>query len=232
MSSHFNELVESFIKSGATLGDAIQFARDQESHERQIRALEREETRKVQIEEAERVQRETELARKHEIEKERLANEKALREVEITEKLANEKALREAESARQLEMEREKLANERERIAMERLKQEAEIELRRIQLQNEQELNHKRLENQLVIAETENTTKRREIDARAAASTSSSSSIENETSHNFRKYELGVGRFDNVSTSLEPFIMRFEVVANAYNLPDELWSVELAKCNW
>ena len=41
MSSHFNQLVEQFMKAGASLSDAIQLSRDQENHERQLRVLER-----------------------------------------------------------------------------------------------------------------------------------------------------------------------------------------------
>ena len=40
MYSNFNQLIEQFMKSGATLSEAAQMARDQESHERQTRALE------------------------------------------------------------------------------------------------------------------------------------------------------------------------------------------------
>ena len=174
MSSHFNQLVEQFMKAGASLSDAIQLSRDQENHERQLRVLEREEARKDQIEQ---------------------------------EKLALEKAKQDAELA----------------------KQEAELELKRIQLQNEYDLNQKKIEYQRLCVETEAQTKRHEIETNVRV-TASSSSIEHETTHSFRKYELGVGRFDNVSTSLEPFILKFEVVANAYKLPSELWSVELAKC--
>ena len=163
MSSHFNQLVEQFMKAGASLGEALEMSRAQENHERQLRVLEREEARK-----------DTELA-------------------------------------------------------LEKAKQESELELKRIQLQNEYDLNQKKIEYQRLCVETEAQTKRHEIETNVRV-TASSSSIEHETTHSFRKYELGIGRFDNVSTSLEPFILKFEVVANAYKLPSELWSVELAKC--
>jgi len=91
--------------------------------------------------------------------------------------------------------------------------------LRRFQLQNEHELNRQRIEQHRFVVEIEAQTKQHEIDART---TSSSSSVEQDTSHSFRKYELGIGKFENVSTSLEPFILKFEVVANAYKLPAEL----------
>jgi len=50
ISSHFNELIEIFSKAGATLTEAVQMARDQENHERQLRALEREEVKKEKLE--------------------------------------------------------------------------------------------------------------------------------------------------------------------------------------
>jgi len=65
MSSHFNELIEAFTKAGATLAEAVQMARDQESYERQLRALEREEARKAQ-------QEEVESDRKFQLEQEKL----------------------------------------------------------------------------------------------------------------------------------------------------------------
>jgi RNase H-like domain found in reverse transcriptase/Reverse transcriptase (RNA-dependent DNA polymerase)/Integrase zinc binding domain/SCAN domain len=201
MSSHFNQLIEQFMKSGATLSEAAQMARDQESHERQMRALEREETRKAQLEQAQL-----------EIEKEKLAIEKSRHEAEL--------ARKEQDRITQVELEKEKLA-------LERVKYEAELELKKLQLQKEHDIDQRRLDNQRFIAETENQTKRQEIEIRSNAS---HGSIEHDTGHSFRKYELGIGKFDNVSTSLEPFLLKFEVVAKAYNLPAELWSVELAKC--
>jgi len=249
MSSHFNQLVEQFMKSGATLSEAAQMARDQECHERQMRALEREETRKAQLEQerhtAELAKQEQDRIARLEIEKEKLAIEKSRHEAELArqekdreaelvrkeqdrlaqleiekEKLAIEKSRLEAELARQLEIEKEKLALERD-------KYESELELKKLQLQKEHDINQKKLDNQRFIAETENQTKRQEIEIR---SNSSHSSIELDAGHSFRKYELGIGKFDNVSASLEPFLLKFEVVAKAYNLPTELWSVELAKC--
>jgi len=123
-------------------------------------------------------------------------------------KLAIEKAKQEAEkleSDRRLQLEKEKIA--------------AELEIRRMQLQNERDIDQKKIENQRIIVEVESETKRHEI---YVWSTASSSTIEHDSSHGFRKYELGIGRFDNIGTTLEPFILKFEVVANAYKLPVEL----------
>jgi hypothetical protein len=189
MSTHFNQLVEQFMKAGASLSDAVQMSREQECHERQLRALEREEARKDQIEQ------------------DKLALEKVKQEAEI------------------LQHEQNRL----DKLALEKAKYESELELKRIQLQNEHDLDQKKIDYQRLCVETEAQTKRHQIETSVRV-TASSSSIEHEATHSFRKYELGVGRFDNVSTSLEPFILKFEVVANAYKLPSELWSVELAKC--
>ena len=220
MSSHFNQLIEQFMKSGATLSEAAQMARDQESHERQMRALEREETRKAQLEQDRQT---AELARQLEIEKEKLAIEKSRQEAE----LARQEKDREAELAKQEQERIARLEIEKEKLALERVKYEAELELKKLQIQKEHDIDQRRLDNQRFITETENQTRRQEIEIR---SNSSHSSIEHDAGHGFRKYELGIGKFDNVSTSLEPFLLKFEVVAKAYNLPAELWSVELAKC--
>ena len=50
MSSHFNQLIEEFMNSDATLSEAAQIARDQKSHEQQLRASERKETCTTQSE--------------------------------------------------------------------------------------------------------------------------------------------------------------------------------------
>ena len=76
------------MKSGATLSEAAQMARDQESHERQImRALEREETCKAQLEQdrqtAELTKQEQDRIARLEIEKEKLAIEKSRHEAEL-----------------------------------------------------------------------------------------------------------------------------------------------------
>jgi len=61
------------------------------------------------------------------------------------------------------------------------------------------------MEQQRFVVEIEAKTKQHEIDART---TSSSSSVEHDTCHGFREYELGIGKFENVSTVLEPFILK------------------------
>ena len=47
--------------------------------------------------------------------------------------------------------------------------------------------------------------------------------------HLFKRYNLGIGKFSNNEADLEAFISRFEVVAHAYNLPEHLYAIELAK---
>ncbi len=46
----------------------------------------------------------------------------------------------------------------------------------------------------------------------------------------YKKYNLGIGMFDNDANNMDEFITRLEVIALAYNLPTKLWAVELAKC--
>ena len=72
-----------------------------------------------------------------------------------------------------------------------------------------------------------------EIRARSdeiAAQSHSSSSVETEShSWNGKRFDLGIGQFDNVGENLDSFINRFELVAKAYELPEKLWAIELSK---
>ena len=45
-----------------------------------------------------------------------------------------------------------------------------------------------------------------------------------------KKFDLGLGYFDNVAEHLDSFISRFEIVAKAYELPSQLWPIEFSKC--
>ena len=45
-----------------------------------------------------------------------------------------------------------------------------------------------------------------------------------------KRFDLGLGYFDNVSENLDSFISRFEIVAKAYELPSQLWPIEFSKC--
>ena len=45
-----------------------------------------------------------------------------------------------------------------------------------------------------------------------------------------KRFDLGLGIFDNVAENLDSFISRFEIVAKAYELPSQLWPIEFSKC--
>ena len=67
--------------------------------------------------------------------------------------------------------------------------------------------------------------------AKSAAEKNSQTAMNDSVDHNsdgYKKYNLGVGMFDNEPNNLDAFISRFEVIAKAYNLPTNLWAVELA----
>ena len=44
-----------------------------------------------------------------------------------------------------------------------------------------------------------------------------------------KRFDLGIGQFDNVGENLDSFINRFKLVAKAYELQDKLWAIELSK---
>jgi hypothetical protein len=44
-----------------------------------------------------------------------------------------------------------------------------------------------------------------------------------------KRYDLGLGKFNNVSENLDPFLNRFQLITESYQLPPKLWSVELSK---
>jgi len=126
-----------------------------------MRALECEETRKAHLEQERQA---TQL----ETEKEKLVIERSMHEAKL--------AKQELDILTKHKIEKKKLAIEKNR-------NEAEIELNKLQLLKEQDIDQKRLDNQRFITETENQTKRQEIEVRSNAS---HSSIEHDTSHRFK----------------------------------------------
>ena len=85
-----------------------------------------------------------------------------------------------------------------------------------------------RLEQQRTLAESESRVRMHESDNRSRV-TEERMSGGGDSHNSFRKYDLGLGTFSNNDKDLEPFLTKFEVVAEAYKLPRNLWAVELAK---
>ena len=68
--------------------------------------------------------------------------------------------------------------------------------------------------------------KQLEVDSASASSSNVTVASENQ---NLRIRKLDLGYFDNDPKSLDGFLSRFEVIAKAYNLPDNLYAIELSK---
>ena len=116
----------------------------------------------------------------------------------------------------------------REIVDMERNERAMEREIEKAKWQHEKELEQLRYENQRMLAETESRT-RIEVEASRSQSRENQGNAE-ESISNFRKYDLGLGKFSNEANDLDAFISRFELVAKAYRLPDELKAIEFSKC--
>jgi hypothetical protein len=56
-----------------------------------------------------------------------------------------------------------------------------------------------------------------------------SSNSNSDKSWSGKRFDLSLGVFDNQEQNLDAFISRFESVARAYELPTNLWSIELSK---
>ena len=93
---------------------------------------------------------------------------------------------------------------------------------------HEKSLDMARLDQQRILAESESQVRIHEIDNRSRV-VEERAATGGDSSHHFRKYNLGIGMFSNTDKDLEPFLTKFEVVAEAYKLPRNLWAVELAK---
>ena len=111
---------------------------------------------------------------------------------------------------------------------LQQMKYAAELKLQRARLEHEKSLDITRLEQQRIIAESESQVRIHEIDNRSRV-VEERASAGGDSSHHFRKYDIGIGMFSNTDKNLEPFLTKFEVVAAANNLPRKLWAVGLAK---
>jgi hypothetical protein len=82
-----------------------------------------------------------------------------------------------------------------------------------------------RIQQQVELAKIEVNTRTSEVSARS----SSQSSFVNE-SRSSKSFNFNLGLFSNKPEKLDAFLVRFETVATAYELPEPLHAIELAKC--
>src|SRR5664279_4140798 len=164
--------------------------------------------RKERIEARELQKQEAEEARLERDRLERIEREKS--ELELL------KQKQEAEEAR---LERDRL----DRIEREK----SELELQRSKLEHEQNMEKSRLDHQRLVAESDSQLRLREIDTRSRVVDDRSGASGDGNS--FRKYDIGIGLFSNIDKDLDPFLIKFTTVAEAYKLPKRLWAIELAK---
>src|SRR5664279_593081 len=230
MSTRLKVLVDEFVSMGTNMEDSIRLAKEQIELERK----ERIEARELQKQEAEEARLERDRL-------ERIERDKQKQDVEI--KLQKQK--QEAEEARlgrdRLDrIEREKseleLQKQKQDVEFELLKQKQEadernrvdqLELQRSKLEHDQNIEKSRLEQQRLAAESDSHLRLHEIDTRSRVVDDRSGA--NGDGNSFRKYDLGIGLFSNIDKDLDPFLIKFTTVAEAYKLPKRLWAIELAK---
>lgn len=63
----------------------------------------------------------------------------------------------------------------------------------------------------------------------SASAASSSSNITVANGWHSKKFGLGVGKFDSDENNLDAFISHFEMIAKAYELPENLWSIKFSE---
>ena len=210
--SEIANLLESFLKIGQAAGltgsDLISFAKDSVSFEREERLRER--NLKIEADNLAEQRRLTELK----IQKE---------EAELAEqrRLADLKIRQEEEVLRQKEREQDELRRQKERdheLVLLREKQSYEERLKLAEGNMRLELEKTRLQSEQI----------KTSDSRSEVENSTSSSNLS-SGWNGKRFDLGIGKYDNDESGLDAFISRFEVIARAYELPEKLWPVEFSK---
>ena len=210
--SEMANLLESFLKIGQAAGltgsDLISFAKDSVSFEREERLRER--NLKIEADNLAEQRRLTELK----IQKE---------EAELAEqrRLADLKIRQEEEVLRQKEREQDELRRQKERdheLVLLREKQSYEERLKLAEGNMRLELEKTRLQSEQI----------KTSDSRSEVENSTSSSNLS-SGWNGKRFDLGIGKYDNDESGLDAFISRFEVIARAYELPEKLWPVEFSK---
>lgn len=138
------------------------------------------------------------------------------------------------------ELERQKKEFEA-RLESDRLKLLHQQEIEKVAMQKEQEsieharqMDLRRLELERLQIENEAKLRQEEIAVRRqesvnVASDSNTSLVNQNTNWFGRRFDLGIGLFDNNPENLDAFVNRFEAIAKSYELPTKLWAIEFSK---
>jgi hypothetical protein len=132
-----------------------------------------------------------------------------------------------------LKIEKSEAETKKREAETKQLEVQAKLDLEKQRIAHDQQMDLERLKLQQIQCENDARIRLDEIRARSdeiAAQSHSSSSVETQShSWNGKRFDLGIGQFDNVGENLDSFINRFELVAKAYELPEKLWAIELSK---
>jgi hypothetical protein len=243
MATRLSALIAEFLAAGMSNEDSLKLAREQDALERAERTEARNKAAELEL-----LKHRQDVEMTHAMEKELKRQEaetaQAVRKQEA--EIASELMKREAELLQQkasIELQQQKLdaeiakekaaaeveaAEKKATAELQQMKYAAELEIQRARLEHEKSLDMAKLEQQRIIAESESQVRIHEIDNRSRV-VEERASAGGDSNHHFRKYDLGIGMFSNTDKDLEPFLTKFEVVAEAYRLPRNLWAVELAK---
>src|SRR5664279_936351 len=241
MSTRLKVLVDEFVSMGTNMEDSISLAKEQIELERK----ERIEARELQKQEAElellKKKQEAEEARLERDRLDRIERDKQKQDVEfelLKQKQEAEEARLEKDRLDRIEREKSELELQKQKqdVEFELLKQKQEadernrvdqLELQRSKLEHDQNIEKSRLEQQRLAAESDSHLRLHEIDTRSRVVEDRSGASGDGNS--FRRYDLGIGLFSNIDKDLDPFLIKFTTVAEAYRLPKRLWAIELAK---
>ena len=149
--------------------------------------------------------------------------------------------LKQREAQEKLDQDRLRFETEQqeiqEKLAQEKLRLQHDLdiskrqELLKFNLEKQALERANRMELEKLRFDCESRSRCEEQRTRSEISVSASNSSSNATGAgcNPKKYGLGLGRFDNDESNFDAFVSRFETVAKAYELSENLWAVEFAK---
>jgi len=241
MAEERSRLFQEATSLGLSGDERLGFIRDAMAADRDRRAQDREEARTAQIElkriETEKEERDKQIMLERDklaFEERKLAEEKAVAE----KKLAEEKAMAEKKLADEMAMAEKKLADETA-MAERKLQNEKEISLKRLEMETQKEEDRQKLEYSKLEMQREQAKMDDEY-RRAQLELSSRMNVERDRNQSgdhrgmgssqigCKQWNLHMGKWDP-STDLNSFLVRFELTAKSYGLPEQLWSIEFSK---
>src|ERR1043165_1225127 len=235
---------QQWIKEGRDLGiegdELKSFVKERQAELREERAKEREEEKAKRQMEDERAKRQMEderAKRQMEIEEEKakrqMEDERAKRQMEIEEEKAK-RQMEDERAKRQMEIEEEKAKRQ---IEDERAKRQMEIEEEKAKRQMEDERAKRQME--LEVKKLEAEIKVKEIEARAAYDRRQSENHNgifvtereegNNINHRRGMRDIKFPNFNENKDCLDAYLLRFERTVEAYEIPQEIWALTLAR---